>query len=390
MPRRIDVLADTPSRTALFPAPMLDTREDPVLQGLVREAADRLGAPIALVSLVLDRIQFFRAQVGLPSDLAAMQATDRDISFCQFVVQDDQLFAVEDATVDPRVPQVLVASHGVRSYLGAPVRVHDAVLGSLCVIDGVARTFSAADRALLEGLAGRASARCAELVAAAESARLAHQVSATQDAFPELRNQLLVLQSGIAEARYERAQVAPALRAATIGSADPQLLQEAVGAMRALDDRLTETARAADLIQAQVVALEAVLEKRYQPADIGAALDRAGALARHLTKLLAGVDLPLPAPHPPLRASQATTVAVLTNVLREVGWRALEAGGAPVRVRVTRHDHPDHVCIRVQTPGLVGAALDGAAKAVAFDAGGREGVSVGHDGAALETRFTLR
>lgn len=387
MPLRLDVLTGAPSRRALFPASLLSTDDDPVLQALVREAADQLRAPIALVSLVMDRVQLFRAQVGLPPDLAAARATDRDISFCQLVVRDEQPLKVEDAQGDGRVPQMLVQTHAVRAYLGAPIRVDQDVLGSLCVIDGAARAFSAEDQALLESLAARASARCAELVAAASGSRAVQRVSATQDAFPELRNQLLVLQSGIAEAQYERAQLAPVVR--SCGPSGAAVHAQAAAALRALEDRLSESLAAAEQIAAQVVALETVLAVRRVPADLDAALVRAGSLARHLTTLLAGVDLPAPAAHAPLQASQATAVAVLTNAIREIGWRALEHGGSGVRIAVHREDAPGAVQIGVRAGGLGAAELGDAVEAVSFTAERLDGVVVGHASGALWVRFSL-
>jgi GAF domain-containing protein len=387
---RIDALSDDAGRRGLFPAPLLDTDEDPVLQSLVSEAATTLGAPIALVSLVLDRVQFFRAHVGLPPDLAATRATDRDVSFCQLVVRDEGTLVVEDAATDARVPQTLVRTHGVRAYMGAPVRVNDAVLGSLCVIDANPRTFSDAERAALLALAEKVSARCAELSAAAAGARLGQQVSATQDAFPELRNQLLMLEGAIDEAAYERSQLAPALRAAAFGGATRTVLQQAEEALEALGERLRDASDAARRIGAQAVALESVLSEGFVSADLDEALSRAVELSRHLMKLLPGVELPAPAPHPPLRASRATAVAVLTNLLRAMGWRALDGPGRVPRLRVSRRVEADALVVRVQADGRVPDDLDQVPEELSLDVGRREGVRITATGGAVEARFSLR
>jgi hypothetical protein len=61
-----------------------------------------LAMPMAIVSLVLSRIQLFRAQHGLPAELAACGSTSRDASFCQLVVKDGARLEVEDAATDAR------------------------------------------------------------------------------------------------------------------------------------------------------------------------------------------------------------------------------------------------------------------------------------------------
>lgn len=163
MRARIDALGPDRALSNIGTQVLADD-EDPVLQRIVQSAAMAVGTPIALVSLVLDNIQLFRAQVGLPEDLARVAATARDISFCQFVVRDDALFEVRDAQDDHRVPQSLVESHGIRAYLGAPIHLGEQPLGSLCVIDTRPRSFTESERAHLKALADEVDARIAEWV----------------------------------------------------------------------------------------------------------------------------------------------------------------------------------------------------------------------------------
>lgn len=133
---------DDPKRLAAFRTGRIATTEDSELTAIVHRIAKEADAPIALVSLVMDRVQYFRAAVGLPSELALASATNRCDSFCQFVVQEESLFVVEDAPHDLRVPQALVERYGVTAYAGAPLWVDGQVLGSLCVLDVKPRTFT--------------------------------------------------------------------------------------------------------------------------------------------------------------------------------------------------------------------------------------------------------
>ncbi len=58
---KIDVLGDRPERRRAFSSELLAATEDPAFQMIVDRAATELYAPIVLVSMVLDQIQFFRA-----------------------------------------------------------------------------------------------------------------------------------------------------------------------------------------------------------------------------------------------------------------------------------------------------------------------------------------
>ncbi len=158
---------DDPKRLSAFRSGRIATTADPELTAIVHRVANPAEAPIALVSLVMDRVQYFRAAVGLPTELALASATNRCDSFCQFVVQEEALFVVEDAPNDRRVPQALVERYGVTAYAGAPLWVDGQVLGSLCVLDVKPRTFSAQFLDTLTRSASEASARLEQIASGA-------------------------------------------------------------------------------------------------------------------------------------------------------------------------------------------------------------------------------
>ena len=160
---KIDVLGYRPERHHVFTRELLAESDDAELQNIVRKAASDLSSPMALVSLVLDQIQFFKAFVGLPDTLAASRGTHRDASFCQFVVRDGKAFEVNDAPNDPRIPQHVVKEFNVQAYLGVPVLVEDVVVGSLCVLDTKKRGFSEEDKHNLHGLAALVNDRLEEI-----------------------------------------------------------------------------------------------------------------------------------------------------------------------------------------------------------------------------------
>ncbi|WP_224362439.1 GAF domain-containing protein [Hyalangium versicolor] len=150
---------DDRERLGAFDGALFDRTPDPELTQLVNRASEVSGFPIALVSLVADQIQFFRAHVGLPPDLEASLATDRCTSFCQFVVAGDQPLRIEDATQQPALPNDLIERYGIRAYAGFPVRVAGKTVGSFCVIDGKPGQLSTAQLEELAKLAQAASAR---------------------------------------------------------------------------------------------------------------------------------------------------------------------------------------------------------------------------------------
>jgi hypothetical protein len=150
---------DDGARLNTFDEALLDRTPDPELERLVARAAEVSGFPIALVSLVTNQIQFFRAQVGLPPDLEASRATDRCTSFCQYVVAGDQLLRIEDSLKEPALPTDLVERYGIRAYVGYPLHVAGKAVGSFCVLDVKPRQLQPAQLEELSQLAQAASAR---------------------------------------------------------------------------------------------------------------------------------------------------------------------------------------------------------------------------------------
>jgi hypothetical protein len=150
---------DDGARLNTFDEALLDRTPDPELERLVARGAEVSGFPIALVSLVVSQIQFFRAHVGLPPDLEASRATDRCISFCQYVVAGEQPLRIEDSWLEPALPTDLVERYGIRAYVGFPLHVAGKTVGTFCVIDTKPGQLKPAQLEELSQLAQAASAR---------------------------------------------------------------------------------------------------------------------------------------------------------------------------------------------------------------------------------------
>jgi diguanylate cyclase (GGDEF)-like protein len=122
--------------TALRSYDVLDTEAEQAFDRIVTLAADMTGNSIALVSLVDEARQWFKAGIGLP-----VRETHRDQAFCAHAILSPQdAMVVADATCDPRFRDnpLVTGDTGLRSYLGVPLVDSDGfALGTLCVLDRV-------------------------------------------------------------------------------------------------------------------------------------------------------------------------------------------------------------------------------------------------------------
>ncbi len=139
---------DAERLAALWRTGLLDSPPAEAFNRVTRSVAALLKVPIALVSLVDEKRQWFLSRVGL-----AATETPRDISFCGHAIAARQTLHVVDAWLDPRFagnPLVTGEPH-IRAYLGVPLMDdHGQALGTLCVLDHRPREFSAEERQILE------------------------------------------------------------------------------------------------------------------------------------------------------------------------------------------------------------------------------------------------
>ena len=192
---RIDALGNSSNRLDLFTKELLAETNDSELQEIVKLAALELNSPIALVSLVLDQVQFFKAHIGLPPVLESSRGTHRDVSFCQFVVRDGKTFEVTDAPNDPRVPQHVVKEYNIKSYLGVPIMVKENVMGSLCVLDTKKRGFSKNEHQSLNSLAKLVNKRLEALIVDRRKSRLDLTEATLKPALKELFKSLTSIEN---------------------------------------------------------------------------------------------------------------------------------------------------------------------------------------------------
>jgi len=118
---------------ALNALEILRSGRAPEYDALVDTLAALFDCPIALISLVGEDEQWFKARCGLE-----VEAAPRDTSFCQHTILTDALFVVPDALKDGRFknnPLVTGDPH-IRFYAGCPLSLDGRNrIGTLCVAD---------------------------------------------------------------------------------------------------------------------------------------------------------------------------------------------------------------------------------------------------------------
>jgi len=130
---------------------ILDTAAEAPFDNIAHLTAKIFATPIALVCLVDEHRQWFKAHHGL--DISELP---REQSFCVHAIRADATLLVPDTKLDPRFvdnPLVLGEPH-IRFYCGVPLRTPDGDgLGTLAILDREPRGLSSHQVSLLEGLA---------------------------------------------------------------------------------------------------------------------------------------------------------------------------------------------------------------------------------------------
>ena len=155
---RCALLSD-PARMQSLAASGLTALADPHMQALAERVRLRVGAPVALVSLVQPDRQVFPGMAGLPEPWASTRATPLTHSFCRHVVTSAEPLVVPDAGEHPLLrDNRAVHELGVVAYAGMPLTDENGnVLGSLCAIDTQRREWTDGELTALRDLADACS-----------------------------------------------------------------------------------------------------------------------------------------------------------------------------------------------------------------------------------------
>lgn len=129
---------------------ILDTPPEERFDKIVQFAAMEFDMPIALLSLIDENRQWFKANVGLD-----VCETGRDISFCGHAILQSEIFVIPDARADERFADnpIVTGEPYVIFYAGAPLQLASGfTVGTLCLIDHKPRQLDATELAILTTL----------------------------------------------------------------------------------------------------------------------------------------------------------------------------------------------------------------------------------------------
>eukprot|EP00741_Cyanophora_paradoxa_P015744 tig00020904_g15199.t1 len=132
---------------------IIDSGVDDNFMRIVQMAKRSFHVPIALIALVDEKRQWFKAVEGLNCF-----ETDRNVSFCGHAIlqKEAEPLVIRDATRDWRFRNnpLVLGDPFIRFYAGAPLRAASGTnLGTLCIIDREPRDFSRDDVIRLKDLA---------------------------------------------------------------------------------------------------------------------------------------------------------------------------------------------------------------------------------------------
>lgn len=175
---------------------ILDTPAEQAYDDVVRLASYICDTPIAMISLVDEDRQWFKARIGLNP-----METPRGQALCAHAITNpERVMEVSDAREDPRFADnpLVTGDPSIRFYAGAPlVTPSGAALGTVCVVDRVPRKLTgpqtealqALSRQVVQLLALRRANAELELVAKAQTLRQ-QQLEAHQRRIEELNQDL--------------------------------------------------------------------------------------------------------------------------------------------------------------------------------------------------------
>jgi PAS domain S-box-containing protein len=157
---------------------ILDTPREPSFDEIAALAAKLCDVPIAVVNLIGEGRQFFKAEIGL-----GVRETPLESSFCAKAILEDEFLLVPDAAQDPRFacnPLVVGEPH-IRFYDGALLKTEEGLaIGTLCTLDYRPRQLTALQQEALRVLARQVMAQLELRRAVAERDRRFEATTASE------------------------------------------------------------------------------------------------------------------------------------------------------------------------------------------------------------------
>ena len=166
---------------------ILDTPREHQFDEVVELIAKLCDAPIAVVNLIDEHRQWFKAEVGL-----GVRETPLETSICSHIILQGGLTIIPDTRDDERLRQNPLCTNDpkIRFYAGMCLETDDGLpIGTLCILDTKPRDLTTDQRRILEVM-GRQVMRQIELASALKQSRLLRQ-----EVDHRVKNSLAILQS---------------------------------------------------------------------------------------------------------------------------------------------------------------------------------------------------
>lgn len=215
---------------------VLDTTPEERFDNITILATEIFDTPIALISLVDEKRQWFKSRCGLD-----VEETSREISFCGHVVESAEPMVVKDTSQDPRFadnPLSTDDSAPIAFYAGAPLITDNGlILGTLCLIDHKPRDFSATQLSQLQRLARLVVDELDLRILLVESKQTERKLAAKRQQVEERNAKLLDL---IERFKGTRSRLISAEKLATLGLLAAGVGQEATKAINISRKHLLE------------------------------------------------------------------------------------------------------------------------------------------------------
>lgn len=145
------IIDETARQKALDALNIVDTPPEQRFDRITKLAKQMFGVETAAISLIDHDRQWFKSRIG--TDLIEGKRSD---AFCDFTIRSSEVFAVSDATKDPRFKDnpLVLGDPNIRFYAGYPLEASGGEhVGALCIFDPNPRVFTDAEKNLLRDLA---------------------------------------------------------------------------------------------------------------------------------------------------------------------------------------------------------------------------------------------